>query len=58
MIAQGLQFSYAKIFADSVSDLGVRFDSKLSFMDYIVNTGNIVNKAYGTGYLRYHHGIL
>ena len=30
--------------ADSVSDLGVRFDSKLSFMDHI---NDKVNKAYG-----------
>jgi len=29
--------------ADSVSDLGVRFDSKLSFMDHI---NDKVNKAY------------
>jgi len=30
--------------ADSVSNLGVRFDSKLSFMDHIHDK---VNKAYG-----------
>jgi len=30
--------------ADSASDLGVRFDSKLSFMDHI---NDKVNKAYG-----------
>ena len=35
---------YELVKTESVSDLGVRFDSKLSFMDHI---NDKVNKAYG-----------